>query len=405
MTSPSAAIRSRLLSGLGLAVAAVLLAACGLSSTGTNAGTGDLGAPSPNATAAPTSASPSASPKPQAVVTISPAKALAPDSLVKVSVVHGTVDSVTMTGPDGELVNGTVSSDGTTWVAEPQQLTIHGKYRVDARALDASGLPTTKSVTLAVSNVSALHASITPNGTTVGVGMPVMVHLSTAPKDRAAVEKALTVTTTPAVAGAWHWYGSKELHWRPQTYWPANTKVSVAANLKGVHFGGSVWGDRNSQATFHIGDSMISTVDVSGDHMTVTRDGKVIRVIPITTGKPGYLTRNGVKIIMTKETSRIMDSTTVDIPAGSPDSYRLKVYWAMRLTYSGEFLHAAPWSVAHQGHSNVSHGCTGMSTANAKWLFDNSQIGDVVVYVHSTRPIEQGNGITDWNVPWSEWAD
>ncbi len=403
MTSPSAAVRGRLLTGLGLAAAAVLVTACSLSSTNTSAG--NLGAQSPATTAAPTSASASASPTPQAVVTISPAKALAPDSLVKVSVAHGTVDSVTMTGPEGHLVSGTVTADGATWVADPQQLTIHGKYRVEARALDASGRATTKTVTLAVSNVSALYASITPNGTTVGVGMPVMVHLSTAPKDRSAVEQALTVTTTPTVTGAWHWYGSKDLHWRPQTYWPANTTVSVAANLKGVHFGGSVWGDRNSEATFHIGDSMVSTVDVTSDHMTVTRNGKVIRVIPITTGKPGYLTRNGVKVIMTKETSRIMDSTTVDIPAGSPDSYRLKVYWAMRLTYSGEFLHAAPWSVAHQGHSNVSHGCTGMSTANAKWLFDNSHVGDVVVYVHSKRPIEQGNGITDWNIPWNEWAD
>jgi len=108
-------------------------------------------------------------------------------------------------------------------------------------------------------------------------------------------------------------------------------------------------------------------------------------------------------VIMTQETSRVMDSTTVDIPKSSPDAYHLTVKYAQRLTWSGEFLHAAPWSVASQGHANVSHGCTGMSDANAIWLFGVSKIGDVVSYVHSARPLEQGNGWTDWNLTWSAW--
>ena len=41
----------------------------------------------------------------------------------------------------------------------------------------------------------------------------------------------------------------------------------------------------------------------------------------------------------------------------------------MRVTYSGEFIHAAPWSVGSQGVANVSHGCTGLSTADAAWLY------------------------------------
>jgi lipoprotein-anchoring transpeptidase ErfK/SrfK len=138
--------------------------------------------------------------------------------------------------------------------------------------------------------------------------------------------------------------------------------------------------------------------------MTVRKNGKVVRTIPITTGKEGFTTRAGIKVIVTKERYRVMDSTTVDIPAGSADSYRLKVEYAMRLTWSGEFLHAAPWSVSSQGHRNVSHGCTGMSTANARWLYDNSNIGDVVEFVNSPRGLESGNGYTDWNVAWAKWT-
>ena len=148
---------------------------------------------------------------------------------------------------------------------------------------------------------------------------------------------------------------------------------------------------------------MVSTVDVTAHKMTVTRNGKVLRVIPITTGKADFLTRGGIKVIMNKERYRVMDSTTVDIPADSPDAYRLKVEYALRLTYSGEFVHAAPWSVAHQGHENVSHGCTGMSMANAAWFYSLSHVGDVVKYVHSTRSLEMGNGYTDWNYSWSSW--
>ena len=171
----------------------------------------------------------------------------------------------------------------------------------------------------------------------------------------------------------------------------------------GVRLGKRVWGDDNDSATFDVGDSMISTVDIGNDTLTVRRNGEVIRTIPVTTGKPGWDTRLGIKVIMDKQPEVTMDAETIDVPKNSPDYYRLKVQWAMRLTWSGEYLHAAPWSVADQGHDNVSHGCTGMSTEDAAWLYSVSKIGDVVDYVDGTRPWDPWNGYTDWNIPWSEW--
>jgi lipoprotein-anchoring transpeptidase ErfK/SrfK len=164
-----------------------------------------------------------------------------------------------------------------------------------------------------------------------------------------------------------------------------------------------VWGKDNATVSFSTGPSMISYVDMTTDQMKVVRDGTLVRVIPITTGKPGFETRSGVKVIMNKERTRIMDAATGGTSTTDPEYYRLEVEYAMRLTYSGEFLHAAPWSVSHQGHSNVSHGCTGMSTANAAWLYANSTIGDVVVYSAGHHLMELSNGIGVWNVSWARW--
>jgi lipoprotein-anchoring transpeptidase ErfK/SrfK len=174
-------------------------------------------------------------------------------------------------------------------------------------------------------------------------------------------------------------------------------------NLNGVHAGNGLWGDERRDITFHVGDAMVSTVDVSAHRMTITRNGVVLRVVPITTGKAGFVTREGIKVILSKERSRIMDAATINIPKNDPNYYRLKVFWALRVTWSGEFVHAAPWSQAEQGLANVSHGCTGMSMANAEWFYNLSTVGDVVKFIHSPRSLEPGNGWTDWNVPWSTW--
>jgi lipoprotein-anchoring transpeptidase ErfK/SrfK len=138
--------------------------------------------------------------------------------------------------------------------------------------------------------------------------------------------------------------------------------------------------------------------------MKVLSNGELLRTIPITTGKPGHTTRSGIKVIVEKFDSKRMNSETVGIPAGSADAYDIDdVKWAMRLTYSGEFIHGAPWSVGSQGYANVSHGCTGMSDANAQWLYAMSRRGDVVVYTGTDRPMTFDNGYGDWNASFAEF--
>ena len=137
--------------------------------------------------------------------------------------------------------------------------------------------------------------------------------------------------------------------------------------------------------------------------MTVTIDGQVARTIPVTTSKDGFLTRGGTRVISETLEDICMDAASTGATPGDPEYYNLDVRYALRMTNTGEFIHAAPWSVTSQGVANVSHECVGMSTANARWLFQRSRVGDLVTIVSSTRDLEPGNGLTQCNVPWEDW--
>jgi lipoprotein-anchoring transpeptidase ErfK/SrfK len=346
-----------------------------------------------------------------ATISVTPAPTgapVTPSDPVVVKVAQGRLTDVVVTGPDGPLV-GALSVDGRTWTSEAGTLDYNATYSVKAHAVDRVGLPTDVTQTLTtVAPSKFLDFSVTPKAdATVGVGLPIKMQLGTKLKTdsaKQALEKHLEVTVDgAAVEGSWNWLTDDVLEYRPKTYWPGNADVTVAANLKGVKFTKSLWGEKNRSVTFHTGPAMISYVDMQSHKLKVTKDGKTIRVIPITTGKPGFDTRSGVKVIMMKERTRLMDASTGGTDRSDPEYYRLTVEYAMRLTWSGEFLHAAPWSVGSQGRANVSHGCTGMSTSNAAWLYSVSTIGDVVVYTGNDKMMEPGNGIGLWNISWKTW--
>ncbi|HTY73182.1 MAG TPA: Ig-like domain-containing protein [Actinomycetes bacterium] len=377
----------------------VLLAAC----TSANGTTGADG----HVAGSRTSASPSQKPVSKVTLSVTPAPdthGVQPTAQVVVRADNGRVQTVVLRSMTGQTVPGSVGADGA-WRSQAGLLPYATTFTVTARGVDSDGVG--RSVSTSFTTVKPGHrlvTSVSPiGGTVVGVGIPIIVRLSAPVSDRAAVERRLVVTASRPVVGAWSWVSDSEVHWRPKTYWPADTDVKLSIDLDGVHAGKDTWGDEKRVVAFHIGSAMVSTVDVARHTLTVTRDGQVLRVIPVTTGKAGFITRDGIKVILDKEPSRVMDASSINIPKNSPNYYRLTVYWAMRVTWSGEFLHAAPWSQAEQGFANVSHGCTGMSLANAKWLYGISKVGDVVRFINSPRHLEPGNGWTDWNVPWSTW--
>jgi len=198
---------------------------------------------------------------------------------------------------------------------------------------------------------------------------------------------------------------SQQIHWRPPTYWKPGTSVTVTSDLDKLYFGGGVWGTGSHHATFRIGPSHISRVDVARHEMYVYDNGHLVKTFPISAGRTQYPTKNGVHITFEKSQVVTMDSATVGIPRNSPDGYYEKVYWDVRISYGGAFVHAAPWSVGEQGRVNVSHGCVNLSPSNATWFFYYSLRGDIVdVYNSGAAPDTADPGMSDWNMSWAQWV-
>lgn len=328
-----------------------------------------------------------------------------PGEPIIVTAVGGHLADVDVLGPKGPLP-GTLSDDGTRWQADVRSLRYNSTYRVQATAIDARGVETTSTnefSTIAPSKFFTGEVVSPAAGSTVGVGMPVVVSFDRPIKNRADVERALIVRTPTAIEGAWAWRDGTTVEFRPKSYWPGNIPVEVVANFQGLESSGDIYGKGGLESSFKIGPSMVTKVDAATHEAQVLRDGAVIRTIPITTGKQGFETRSGTKVIVSKERTRIMDAATGGTDRGDPEYYRLTVEYAMRVTYSGEFVHAAPWSVGSQGRANVSHGCIGMSTSNAQWLYDQTLVGDVVEVTGTSSAQNLGNGITVWNESWPQW--
>jgi lipoprotein-anchoring transpeptidase ErfK/SrfK len=328
------------------------------------------------------------------------------DRVISVKADPGTLTAVNVTSKSGPVL-GKLSSDKKTWTAgtllEPGTA-----YTVRSQAAVDGGKSVTQIThfrTAPLTLDQQTYPSIAPlSGQTVGIGMPVIVRFDVPVTDRASIEKHLHVVAQPAQRGTWHWISDSEVHWRPVHFWKAGSKVTVNADINSVPAGNGIFGQLDRSITFNIGDAHVYKVNTKTDHMQVFSNGKLLRTLPVTTGQqPQYTTRSGVKVIIEKFPRKDMNSETVGITGA--DAYNIKgVQWAMRVTYSGEFVHAAPWSVSSQGYANVSHGCTGLSTANADWLYHMSNIGDVVEYTGTDKPMTLTNGYGDWNEPFKTYA-
>jgi lipoprotein-anchoring transpeptidase ErfK/SrfK len=328
---------------------------------------------------------------------------------ITLTVAQGKIKSLTVLDPDGAALPGTLGPSG--WQSTATSLIPAATYQVTAVVEDEAG--EAQRLSLAIHTTPAeriLHAVLSPgDGNVVGVGMPLTVTLNhpvTTAADRAALVSRLTVVTTPAVAGAWHWMDSSELHYRGPTFWKSGTAISLSANLRRLQLSDGTWGSGTRRTTFRIGDEMISTVDVTRHVMTIRRNGNVLRVAKVSTGRDKYPTKGGVHIVLEKTKLKIMDSATVGIPRNSPDGYYEKVPFSVRISNGGAFVHAASWSVRSQGVRNVSHGCVNMSPADAQWFFGLAKRGDVVNVVNSpVKPVLWDAGMSDWNLSFAAWAN
>lgn len=329
---------------------------------------------------------------------------VAVDQPVTVRASSGVLGSVSMVTDAGTEVAGRLSSDGVTW-STTDPLDYNKRYTISAKSLGLGGVTTEKVAFQTQSPENLTMPYLLPgDGEVVGIGQPVAVRFDENIPNRVAAERAIKVTTTPPVEGAFYWLNNREVRWRPQHYWTPGTKVDVEVNTYGVDLGDGLFGQENLRSHFTIGDEVIATADDDTKELTIRRNGEVIKTMPISMGKSSTPTSNGTYIIGDRFSHLIMDSSTYGVPSNSPNGYRTEVDWATQMSYSGIYVHSAPWSVGSQGYSNVSHGCLNVSPGNAQWFYNNTKRGDVVEVRGTLGSTLSGvEGLGDWNIPWSQW--
>ncbi|HWS35872.1 MAG TPA: Ig-like domain-containing protein [Actinoplanes sp.] len=357
-------------------------------------------------------------------VTVTPeagATGVSPVKPITVSVADGTLKTVTVTAGKAEI-EGELGDDGT-WTST-EELAYGKKYTVSVTTTDSVGGEKTEDVaftTLKPENTAkvtfqANAMTSLKEGKTYGAGQPVIVAFSRAVNKKAA-EKAIEITTSPQVEGKFFWKNDSTVHWRPAKYWEAGTKIKVTVNMFGVKLGKTTYGSKNVSTNFKIGRQLVAIAD-NRTHLTkVYIDGKLVRTMKSSLGKGGgttgsngekisYWTAGGPHVVLSLERKHTMSSGSYGVSDESDPNYYapMVVDYCTRISYSGEFLHAAPWNGA-LGRENRSHGCINLSTADAKWVYENFMLGDILDVKNSPRELPIWNGLGDWTVSFDRYGD
>jgi lipoprotein-anchoring transpeptidase ErfK/SrfK len=295
------------------------------------------------------------------------------------------------------------SSSGTGTKTVTKTAGAPGSASSSSAASSSSSAPsTTAKPTPAAKPV---HVQGYPDGSEVGVGMPIIATFNKKVTDGRGFAKGTTVTVNGKVVhGAWFFEPSArssghvmEAHYRLQNYWPAHSHVVMTLKLKGVSAGkGLAFDGKLSSLQFTTGPRTISVVNNVSHKITVTSDGKLWRTFPVSLGASNTPTARGTKVIMEKGVSICMSG---------PGYNECGIKYTQRLTYGGEYLHSAPWNLGNIARGvNSSNGCTNMRPADAEAAYRFMRIGDVVQYPNADGPaMTLGAGYGDWNVDWGSW--
>lgn len=346
-----------------------------------------------------------AEPVAQVVQTPGPgAEHVNPVEPISVRVSQGTLENVALANPAGKMVQGALSPDRTSFtVTEP--LGYDTKYTWSGSAVGADGKPVPIAGTFTTvdpDTTTSVRTNIA-DGQVVGIAAPIILQFDGPIADKAAVEKALTVTTNPPTPGAWAWLpddNGARAHWRPQNYWAPGTTVDVAAKLYGVDFGDGAYGASDVSLNFTIGRSQIVKADAPSHRMQVVRDGATIMDIPVSYGEGNEnrnVTRSGVHIVSEKHEDFLMSNP--------PYYENVRERWAVRISNNGEFIHANPLTVGVQGASNVTNGCINLSLADAEEYFGTAIYGDPVEVTGTRIDLSAADGdVYDWAIDWPTWT-
>jgi lipoprotein-anchoring transpeptidase ErfK/SrfK len=396
--------------GIGLAALALAATACTSGEAETQGGGTDAA---------------SADPAELVITPENGAEEVAPNSPIRVTAESGVITDVqveqvvaTEAAAEGEgeaqeadlyAMTGTLNGDATEWVSD-WNLRPGAEVVVTATAENDAGEETEvvqEFTTLeAVAGQRLELASNWPvSGDTVGVGMPIVINFDLPVTNKAQVENSMEVISEQGVQGAWNWETDTMAVFRPEEYWEPHQSVSVDLHLAGVEASEGVYGVENHRIDFEIGRELIMTMHVPDHELVVNIDGEHDRTIEVSNGKASRrfdTTTSGTHVLMQRYEQMTMDSSTVGIPEGSPGAYNVDVQYAVRTSDSGEFLHEASYN-GNIGSANTSNGCTNLRMDDARWIFENTLMGDVLETTGTDRELEWNNGWGFWQMSWDEW--
>jgi len=391
-------LAGRPLAGLAVVAALALLAAgCSGGGHGTSAAaqTGAAASGSAGGTRT-TSGAAAAAPR----VTITPAngaKDADPSGGITVTAARGTLTHVAVRS-SGEAVPGGLSQGGTVWRSR-WALDVSQAYTVTATASGRDGRVTATSTFRTLTPSQTFTTEILEGyQQTYGVGMPIILYFSQRITDKAAVERALQITTSKPVVGAWYWDDPCNMaptcvYFRPRDYWPSGTTVSFTGHLNGVQGAPGMYGAHTLTQTFDIGPSLIAIGNTRTHRTQIYYNGQLRYDWPISSGRPGDDTPDGSYLTIEKANPVQMTGP----------GYSISVPWSVRFTFSGDYYHDAYWSVGEQGFENVSHGCVNLSPADAETYYNLAVPGDPITIVGSPRAGTWDNGWTEWFLSWPQY--
>jgi lipoprotein-anchoring transpeptidase ErfK/SrfK len=392
---------SRLPRRAGRFAAAALTAAAALLATACQGGGGSTPAATPLRTHAVSSMPPRSVPVSLQISPASGSKNADPAQGITVTAVNGAaVGNVTVKTSSAHPVAGTLSANSRDWHST-YALPTGASFTVTATGTDASGRPVTATSSFTtLTPASSFHTQIFEGaGATYGIGMPIMLTFDHPITDKAAVERALTVTASRPVVGAWYWDGSEAVDFRPRDYWPAGTMVTLSSHLDGVEGAPGVYGVHDLTQTFNIGQSVVTVADTKTFRTRIYVGGRLAYTWPISTGRATMPTPNGTYLSVEKANPVRMIGGT----KGTSGYYDELVNWAVRFTFSGDYYHSAPWSVVSQGESNVSHGCVNLSPQDAQTYYHLSVPGNPITIVGSPKAGNWDDGWTEWFLSWPQY--
>jgi len=337
---------------------------------------------------------PSASPPAQ--VSITPANGTGnakPNKGISVTATAGKITNVTVMRGHQE-VGGVLATDATSWHTN-WSLHTGAHYKVTVSAINADNKITTTTSSFRTLAPGATFSANTIEGLnqTYGVGMPITIMFSSPVTRKAAVEKAIQIKTSKPVVGAWVWNDDEDLAFRPQTYWPEHTKVSFTGHFNGLAIAPGVYGTSNLSQSFRIGNSLIGVTSTVTHKTRIYWKGKYYATWQDSSGMPGRDTANGTYLTIEKANPELMSG---------PGYHNVPVYWSVRFTWSGNFYHAAPWSLGEQGFANVSHGCVNLSPQHAQWYYQRAVAGDPITVTGSPVAGTWDDGWTAWFLTWQQ---